>query len=143
MEAVTQGAAELDIVIHIGAVKSGDWESVSRELEGIITATTDAVHKIIIETCYLDDEEIKRMCEIVIDSGAEYIKTSTGFGPRGAQIKDVTMLKSIAGNKIGIKAAGGIKSLNELMAFINAGATRIGTSHGLRIMKELDEQQRS
>ncbi|UCH79977.1 MAG: deoxyribose-phosphate aldolase [Nitrospiraceae bacterium] len=143
MEAVTQGAAELDIVIHIGAVKSGEWKLVSRELEGIITATPDAVHKIIIETCYLDDEEIKRMCEIVIDSGAEYIKTSTGYGPGGARIKDVTMLKSIAGNKIGIKAAGGIKTLNELMAFINAGATRIGTSHGLRIIKELDEQQRS
>ena len=80
------------------------------------------------------------MCEMVIDSGAEYIKTSTGFGPGGAQIKDVALLKSLAGNKIGIKAAGGIKTLSEVRSFINAGATRIGTSHGLRIIKELDEQ---
>ncbi len=140
MEAVTDGAVELDIVINIGALKSDDWRSVEKELEGIISATPESLHKIIIETCYLKEEEIKKMCSIVLDSGAKYIKTSTGFGPQGAKIKDIKLLKSIAGNKIGIKAAGGIKTLNDVMSCIHAGATRIGTSHGVRIMNEPDQQ---
>ena len=138
IEAVLNGAEELDIVLHIGALKTGDWQLVAKELEGIIAATPDAVHKIIIETCYLDDEEKKRVCELVIKSGAEYIKTSTGFGSAGAEVKDVTLLKSIAGEEIGIKAAGGIKRLKDVVAFLDAGATRIGTSSGVEIMNEVD-----
>jgi deoxyribose-phosphate aldolase len=136
--AVLNGADELDIVLNIGALKSGDWQSVARELEDIIAATPEAVHKIIIETCYLDDKEKKRVCEIVMNSGAEFIKTSSGFGPAGADVKDVKLLKSITGEQIGIKAAGGIRTLKDIMAFLDAGATRIGTSSGVEIMNELD-----
>ena len=138
IEAVLNGADELDIVLHIGAIKSGDWQSVAQELEGIITATPETVHKIIIEACYLEDEEKKRVCEIVMKSGAEFIKTSTGFGPAGAHVKDVTLLKSIVGDEIGIKASGGIRTLKNVVAFLDAGATRIGTSSGVEIMNELD-----
>ena len=138
IEAGLNGADELDIVLNIGSLKSGDRQSVAKELEGIIAATPEAVHKIIIETCYLDDEEKKRVCEIIMKSGAEFIKTSTGFGPAGAEIKDVKLLKSMAGEKIGIKAAGGIRTLKDLVAFLDAGATRIGTSSGVEIINELD-----
>ncbi len=137
IEAILYGADELDIVLNIGAMKTGDWKSVESELDGIIGATPEAVHKIIIEACYLEDEEKKRVCEIVVKSGAEFIKTSTGFGPEGAAIKDVTLLKSIVGDKIGIKAAGGIRTLKDLVAFLDAGATRIGTSSGVKIINEL------
>lgn len=140
IEAVLNGADELDIVLNIGALKSGDWQSVARELEGIIAATPEIVHKIIIETCYLDDEEKKRACEIIMKSGAEFIKTSTGFGSSGAKVKDVKLLKSIAGDKIGIKAAGGIRTLKDLVAFLDAGAIRIGTSSGVEIINELDKK---
>ena len=139
IEAVLNGADELDIVINIAALKSGNWQLVANELEGIMAATPDVVHKIIIETCYLDDEEKKRVCEIIIKSGAEFIKTSTGFGPAGAEVRDVKLLKSIAGEKIGIKAAGGIRTLNDVVAFLDAGATRIGTSCGVKIVNELDK----
>ena len=137
IEAVLNGADELDIVLNIGSLKSGNWQSVAKELEGIIAATPEALHKIIIETCYLDDEEKKRVCDIIIKSGAEFIKTSTGFGPAGAEIKDVKLLKSIAGDEIGIKAAGGIRTLKDVVAFRDAGATRIGTSSGVEIINEL------
>ena len=137
IEAVLNGADELDIVLNIGAIKSGEWQSVAKELEGIIAATPETVHKIIIEACYLEDEEKKRVCEIVMKSGAEFIKTSTGFGPAGANVKDVKLLKSIVGDEIGIKAAGGIRTLKDVMAFIDAGAARIGTSSGVEIMNEL------
>ena len=139
IEAVLNGADELDIVLNIGALKSGDWKSVARELEGIIAATPEAVHKIIIENCYLDDEEKKKVCDIVMKSGAEFIKTSTGFGPAGANVKDVKLLKSIVGEEIGIKAAGGIRTLKDVVAFLDAGATRIGTSSGVEIVNELDK----
>ncbi len=138
IEAILNGADELDILLNMSALKSGDWLSVARELEGIIAATPEAVHKIIIETCYLDHEEKKRACDTVITSGAEFIKTSTGFGPAGADIKDIKLLKSIAGEQIGIKASGGIRTLKDVVAFLDAGATRIGTSSGVEIMNELD-----
>ena len=139
IEAVLNGADELDIVLNIGALKTGDWQLVESELEGIITATPEAVHKIIIEVCYLEDEEKQRACEIVMKSGAELIKTSTGFGSAGAEIKDVKLIKSIVGDQIGIKAAGGIRTLKDVKAFIDAGATRIGTSSGVEIINELDK----
>ena len=110
----------------------------AKELEGIIAATPETVHKIIVETCYLGEEEKKRACEIVMKSGAEFIKTSTGFGPAGAEVRDIQLFKSIAGETIGIKAAGGIRTLKDVMAFLDAGAARIGTSKGVEIMNELD-----
>jgi len=136
MQAVLNGADELDIVINTGLAKSGDWEAVEKDISDIVTATPEALHKIIIETCYLTDDEKKKACEAAIRAGAEYIKTSTGFGPSGADIRDVELIKSLTKGKVGIKAAGGIKTLAQVKEFIDAGATRIGTSSGVAIMKE-------
>lgn len=134
------GADELDIVINIGALKSGDWETVIRELSDVITATPGLIHKAIIETCYLLDDEKRKAVEIALDTGSEFIKTSTGFGPKGAEVSDIKLIKSIVGDAAGIKAAGGIKTLRQVFDFIEAGATRIGTSAGVGIMTEIDEQ---
>jgi deoxyribose-phosphate aldolase len=136
IEAQLSGADELDIVSNTGLIKSGDWDAVENEIDGIIAATPGAVHKVIIEACYLTDDEKKRACLAVMRSGAEFIKTSTGFGTGGAEINDVKLIKSVTGGKIGIKASGGINTLNDVLAFIKAGATRIGTSSGVEIMKE-------
>jgi len=104
MEAALSGAEELDVVINIGSAKSDKWESVQREISDIITATPHRVHKIIIETCYLTDDEKIRACRAVMNAGAEFIKTSTGFGPAGAALKDVELITSITRGKIGLKA---------------------------------------
>lgn len=140
IRSVMLGADELDIVINIGHAKSGRWDMVGKEISDIVTATPSVVHKIIVETCYLSDEEKKRVTEVVIGSGAEMIKTSTGFGPAGADINDVKLIKSITENRIGIKAAGGIRTLNDLEHFVKEGATRIGTSSGVNIIKEAIER---
>lgn len=135
-EAVKYGAKELDIVINIGAVKSGNWDYVGDEILSIITATKSAVHKVIIETCYLSDEEKIVATKVASLFGAKYIKTSTGFGPKGASIKDIKLIKKVLAGRAGIKAAGGIKTLNQVLSLLKAGATRIGTSSGVEIMKE-------
>lgn len=131
------GAHELDIVINIGAAKSGNWGYVEEELSDIICATKNAVHKVIIETCYLTDEEKKIASDIAIRCGARFIKTSTGFGSKGAEIRDVRLIKEHIKDKAEIKASGGIKTLSSVKRFIEAGATRIGTSAGVKIMQEI------
>lgn len=135
-EAVKYGAKELDIVMNIGAAKSGNWDYVADEILSIVSATKSAVHKVIIETCYLSDEEKILATKVASLFGAKYIKTSTGFGPKGASIKDVKLIKKVLGGRAGIKAAGGIKTLSQVLSFLKAGATRIGTSSGVEIMKE-------
>jgi len=137
MNAALLGADELDIVINIGALKSADWKTVRKDLTDVIMATTGLIHKAIIETCYLDEEEKKKAVMTVLDAGSEFIKTSTGFGPKGAQIEDVRLIKSLVGERAGIKASGGIRTLQQVFDFIKAGATRIGTSSGVGIMREL------
>lgn len=137
MNGALLGADELDIVINIGALKAGDWKTVRKDLSDVIMATRGLIHKAIIETCYLNEDEKKKAVMIVLDAGAEFIKTSTGFGPKGAEIEDVRLIKSLLGDKAGIKAAGGIRTLKQVVDFIEAGATRIGTSSGVGIMKEL------
>ncbi len=139
IEAAMNGADELDIVMNISLAKSGKWDEVEGELSDIIFATNSAVHKIIIETCYLTEDEKKQACQVVMNSGAAYIKTSTGFGKEGARIEDVELIRSVSGTRLAIKASGGIKSLADVKAFVNAGASRIGTSSGTSIMKEAAE----
>lgn len=136
LEAVILGADELDIVMNIGTAKSGRWNTVEQEITDILTATPGSVHKIIIETCYLTEDEKKKATSMVTETGAEFVKTSTGFGTAGATVQDVKLIKSITKGKTGIKAAGGIKTVKDIRAFIEAGATRIGTSAGVEIMKE-------
>ncbi len=137
MKCVSEGADELDIVINIGAAKSGKWDYIKRELSDLIIATKDATHKIIIETACLTDEEKIKASLSAMHAGAEFVKTSTGFAPKGALPGDVSLIKSATEGKIAIKAAGGIKTLNDMLALIEAGASRIGTSSGVSIIKEL------
>jgi len=129
IEAVLLGADELDIVMNTGMARSGDWDYAGREISDIIYATKGVVHKIIIETCLLTRDEKIRAAEVVIATGAEFIKTSTGFSSAGATIEDVRLLKSVAGDRCKIKAAGGIKTSRQALELIRAGASRIGTSH--------------
>ena len=137
MNAALLGADELDIVINIGALKSGDWKTVRKDLSDVIMATRGLIHKAIIETCYLDEDEKKKAVMIALEAGAGFIKTSTGFGPKGAELDDVRLINSLVGDRAGIKAAGGIRTLKQVVDFIEAGATRIGTSSGVGIMREL------
>ncbi|WP_203472740.1 deoxyribose-phosphate aldolase [Dissulfurispira thermophila] len=135
-QSILHGADELDIVMNIGAAKSGNWDYVGEELSEIISTTKSAVHKVIIETCYLTEEEKIVATKIASLFGAKFIKTSTGFGTKGATIKDVKLIKKIVGDRAEVKAAGGIKTLSQVLQFIKAGATRIGTSAGVEIIKE-------
>jgi len=137
MESVLSGADELDIVINIGSAKAHDWDAAEKEISDIITASPEAIHKIIIETCYLSDDEKRRASLSVMNAGGDFIKTSTGFGPAGATIYDVRLIRDTTGGNIGVKASGGIKSLKDVINFIEAGAARIGTSSGVNIMKEI------
>lgn len=129
IEATLKGADELDIVMNIGMARSGNWDYVKGEISDIIYATKGVIHKIIIETCLLSEAEKIRAAETVISAGAEFIKTSTGFSSGGATAEDVRLLKSVAGDSCKIKAAGGIKTLQQVIEMIEAGASRIGTSH--------------
>jgi deoxyribose-phosphate aldolase len=137
MNVALLGVDELDIVVNIGALKSDDWKTVRKDLSDVIMATRGLIHKAIIETCYLHEDEKKKVVMIALDAGAEFIKTSTGFGPKGAEIEDVRLIKSLVGDSAGIKVAGGIRTLNQAIDFIEAGATRIGTSSGVGIMREI------
>lgn len=136
-KAVSSGADELDIVMNIGMAKTGRWGIVKNDISDVISATKGRIRKIIIEACYLNNAEKIKATEIVLESGAEFIKTSTGFGTGGATVEDIRLIKSIAGNACKIKAAGGIKTLSQVKDMISAGAERIGTSSSLDIIKEL------
>jgi len=138
MNACLLGADELDIVINIGALKSGDWETVRKDLSDVIMTTRGLIHKTIIETCYLDDNEKRHIIEIALDAGSEFIKTSTGYVPRGARVRDIRFIKGIVGDAAEIKAAGGIRTVKQVLKMLEAGATRIGTSSGVKIMREFE-----
>ncbi len=137
IESVLNGADELDIVINPGLARANKWEAVEKEIALVIAATPGVTHKIIIETAYLKDDEKVRASLAVMNAGGEFVKTSTGFAPSGAVVKDVELIRSATKGAVGIKASGGIKSLKDVKAFVKAGATRIGTSSGVRIMEEI------
>jgi len=136
MEAMKNGASELDIVINIGMVKSGRYDAVEVDMKNVIAMTPSKVHKVIIETGILTEDEIIRVCEIAMRCGAEFVKTSTGFGPRGATTGDIRLIRGVVGSVCRIKASGGIRTLAALNELIDAGAERIGTSAGPAIMEE-------
>ena len=133
-DAVNNGADEIDMVINIGKVKDGDYQYVSDEIKAVRNACKSRILKVIIETCLLTNEEKIKMCEIVSESGADYIKTSTGFSTGGANREDVALLKKYSYG-IKVKAAGGIKSVEDAVDFINLGADRLGTSSLLKMME--------
>jgi len=139
MNASLIGADELDIVVNIGALKSGDWMTVRKDISDVIAATKGIIHKTIIETCYLNNNEKSKVVEIALNGGSEFIKTSTGFGSHGARLRDIRLIKNIVRDAAGIKAAGGIRTSGQVLNMLKAGATRIGTSAGVRIMKGLKE----
>jgi deoxyribose-phosphate aldolase len=142
--AVANGAEELDVVINVGALKSGDYDYVRREISDLVDAaklsgmtqeSNRILVKVIIETPFLTDEEKVLACKIVRDAGADYIKTSTGTAPNGAMKQDVQLIRSIVGPSMGVKAAGGIRTIEHAMDLLDAGASRLGTSTGVALLE--------
>lgn len=133
-DAVANGADEIDMVINIGQLKSGQYDAVEADIRAVVEASGDKLVKVIIETCLLTDGEKVKACQLAIAAGADYVKTSTGFSTAGANIADVTLMRKTVGPNIGVKAAGGTRSYADAEAFIKAGATRIGTSAGVAIV---------
>ena len=134
-DAVAKGADEVDMVINISRAKDGDFDYVTGEIRQVKRAVGDRILKVIIETCLLTDEEKIRLCRCVIDGGADYIKTSTGFSTGGATFHDVELFREHCGGKVRIKAAGGIRTRGDMERFIELGADRLGTSSAVRILK--------
>ncbi len=139
--AVEQGAGEIDMVLNIGALKAGDYGFVHDDIAGVVEACDQAGLKVIIEAALLSDEEKVRACRIAMDAGAGFVKTSTGFGPPGATVRDVEIMRGAVGPDYGVKASAGIRTAGFAVELVKAGASRIGTSAGVRIMKEFAELQ--
>ena len=140
IDAVKKGADELDICMNVGLFKGGESEKALEEMKAVVQAVKDmkatAIVKFIIETGFLTDEEIKKASQLVLESGADFVKTNSGMGPRGASLEDVKLIKEAIGDKIKIKVAGGIDTLKEATDFIQAGVDRIGTSKAVEIIEE-------
>ena len=136
--AIFDGAREIDMVINVGALKSGDLRLVERDIEAVTAPCRDGavISKIIIEAALLTDDEKVAACTVAKAAGADFVKTSTGFGPGGATVADVALMRRVVGEEMGVKAAGGVRDLEGLKAMVAAGATRIGASAGVRIVQE-------
>lgn len=134
-DALDNGADEIDMVINIGDAKGGRFDAVTEEIRTLKKAVGDHVLKVIIETCYLTEEEKIELCHCVTEAGADFIKTSTGFGSAGANLEDVKLLRANVGLQVKVKAAGGIRSIADMEDFINAGADRLGTSSAIQLIK--------
>lgn len=135
VQAIEDGASEVDMVINIADVKNGDFEKVTEEIRSLKQAAGDKILKVIIEACYLTEEEKIAMCKAVTEAGADYIKTSTGFGTGGATMEDILLFKKFIGPHVKMKAAGGVKSVEDMEAFLEAGCDRIGTSSAISLIK--------
>ena len=141
-QAVEDGASEIDMVLNIGALKSGKNGFVIRDIGGVVEFSEESIVKVIIETALLNNEEKIRACILANKAGADFIKTSTGVGYPGANVEDVKLIKNTIGSEMKIKASGGIRDLKTALAMIEAGASKIGTSTGPQIMDELLKMQR-
>jgi deoxyribose-phosphate aldolase len=137
MKAITEGAREIDMVINISAVKSGDWQYVLDDMSSLaqVCHQQGAILKVILETCLLTNEEKKMCCELAVKAGVDFVKTSTGFSTGGATIEDVKLMRAVVGPAMGVKASGGIRNAETAIAMIKAGATRLGTSASVEIAK--------
>lgn len=135
-DAIYNGADEIDMVINIGDLKDGNYDAILNEIKAIKSACDNKILKVIIETCMLSKEEKIKMCEIVTKSGADFIKTSTGFGSSGATFEDIEIFAKNVGSQVKIKAAGGISSIADAEKFVSLGADRLGTSRIVKIVKE-------
>jgi deoxyribose-phosphate aldolase len=135
--AIDDGAQEIDLVINIGRLKEGDDKYVLRELRDVVEAAEERPVKVILETGLLTEDEKLHACELIVESGAQFVKTSTGFGSTGATVEDVKLLRGAVGPKFGVKASGGIRDAKDALTMIAAGATRLGTSASVAILKGL------
>lgn len=134
--AIENGADEVDMVINIGALKDGNTELVYNDIKAVVEVSGSHCVKVIIETCLLTDDEKKTVCELAVKAGATFVKTSTGFSTGGATPKDVALMKEVVGDACQVKASGGVRNYADMMAVIDAGATRIGTSAGVQLMND-------
>lgn len=136
-DAARNGANEIDMVINVGALKSGYGSFVEKEIAAVTRAVKGLPVKVILEACYLTRDEKIAVCQMAGRAGAAYVKTSTGFGTSGATVEDVRLMKEVVGDQLGIKAAGGVRTYDDLLAMLEAGATCIGTSAGVSILDEV------
>ena len=132
--AIKQGASEVDMVINIGALKAGEYDLVKKDIQAVRAASVGKVLKVIIETSYLTDEEKQKVCQICAECGADFVKTSTGFSDGGATVNDVILMDAASGDKVKVKASGGIRTREDALKMIEAGASRLGTSSGTKIV---------
>lgn len=139
-EAILNGADEVDMVINVGLLKSKEYDLVEEDIKAVVEESKDKIVKVIIETCLLSDEEIVKACEISMKSGADFVKTSTGFNSAGAKAQDVNLMRKTVGDTLGVKASGGIRDLKTAREMIENGATRLGVSAGIEIIKELENE---
>lgn len=140
-QAILDGADEIDMVVHVGMIKSGDWDYVEADIQEVVDEAKDkALVKVIIETCLLTDEEKVHVCRICRDTGADFVKTSTGFSTGGAKAEDVALMRKTVGPDMGVKASGGVRTYEAAEKMVKAGATRLGTSSGIAIVKEEAEK---
>jgi deoxyribose-phosphate aldolase len=135
-EAVARGVRVLDMVLNVSRLKSGDEDYVRQDIAEVVQATPTVEHKVIFETCYLTTQEKLTACRLVVEAGADYVKTSTGFGPAGATVEDVRLMKQAVAGRAKVKASGGIRDWKSALAMLEAGADRIGTSASLKILEE-------
>lgn len=135
-DAVVNGATEVDMVINIGAAKDGDWDTVEEDIRAVVTVVgAEALVKVIIETCYLNEKEIVEACRCAQRAGADFVKTSTGFGSAGATAEHVALMRQTVGPDMGVKASGGVRTPADVAAMVAAGANRIGTSNGVALLE--------
>lgn len=133
-QALKDGASEIDMVLNVGLLKAGQYDAVRQEIADIKQVVGSRILKVILETCYLTDQEKEKACMICVEAGADFVKTSTGFGNGGATLSDVALMKSCVQNKAQVKASGGVRDAATTLAFIEQGATRIGASNGIAIV---------
>lgn len=145
--ALDDGADELDMVINVGMVKSGDWDYVKEDIAAVVEQaknySQETKVKVILETCLLNDDEIVRACTAAKEAGADFVKTSTGFSTGGATAEDVALMRKTVGDAMGVKASGGIRCLEDVKAMVRAGADRIGASAGVAIVKEQENEDKA
>jgi len=138
-KALQQGADEIDMVMNVGAAKAGNWEHVKSDIEAVVKSTQEHIVKVILETCLLSDDEKVMACEVCVEAGADFVKTSTGFNRAGATVEDIQLMRATVGSDFGVKASGGGRDYETACKMIEAGATRLGTSSGVKIIATCEQ----
>lgn len=138
-DAIAKGADEVDVVLNVAEMKNKNYDYILNELKEVVKAANGVLVKLILETCYLEKDEIIKACKLATEAKIDYVKTSTGFGTAGAKVDDVKLMKENISSNMKVKASGGIKTKEDFLKMIEAGASRIGTSNGVQIMEELND----